>query len=94
MTPKPKQMMNINVKVNVKVTNGTFSKRRKNSILVIFWKRNFVMFPEYIYKSVNIFTKMIIVTIGNYINRLEKMMYEGQGHKISTFKMKKQQIFH
>ena len=84
------------MKVNVKVTNGTFSKRRKNSILVIFWKRNFVMFPEYIYKSVNIFTKMIIVTNENYINRLEKMMYEGQGqgHKISTFKMKKQRIFH
>ena len=24
LTPKPKQMMNINVKVNVKVTNGKF----------------------------------------------------------------------
>ena len=36
LTPKPKQMMNIYVKGNVKVTNGTFSKRRKNSNLVIF----------------------------------------------------------
>ena len=26
---KPKQMMYINVKVNVKVTNGTFSKKAK-----------------------------------------------------------------
>ena len=33
---KPKQMMNIKVKVNVKVTNGTFSKKTKNSNLVIF----------------------------------------------------------
>ena len=29
VTPKPKQMMNINVKVNVKVTNGTFSNKAK-----------------------------------------------------------------
>ena len=29
LTPKPKQMMNINVKVNVKVTNGTFSNKAK-----------------------------------------------------------------
>ena len=29
MTPKPKQMMNINLKVNVKVTNGTFSNKAK-----------------------------------------------------------------
>ena len=35
LTPKPKQMMNINVKVNVKVTNGPFSKGPKNSNLVI-----------------------------------------------------------
>ena len=34
---KPKQMMNINVKGYVKVTNGTFSKKlKKNSNLVIF----------------------------------------------------------
>ena len=33
LIPKPKQMMNINVKVNVKVTNGTFSKKAKNSNL-------------------------------------------------------------
>ena len=39
LTPKSKLMMNINVKVNVKVTNGTFSKRRKNSNLVIFWNK-------------------------------------------------------
>ena len=37
LIPKPKQMMNINVKVNVKVTNGTFSKKaKKNSNLGIF----------------------------------------------------------
>ena len=29
LTTKPLQMMNINVKVNVKVTNGTFSKKAK-----------------------------------------------------------------
>ena len=29
LTPKPKQMMIINVKVNVKVPNGTFSKKAK-----------------------------------------------------------------
>ena len=29
LTPKPKQMMIINVMVNVKVTNGTFSKKAK-----------------------------------------------------------------
>ena len=36
LIPKPIQMMNINVKVNVKVTNGTFSKKAKNSNLGIF----------------------------------------------------------
>ena len=36
LTPKPNQMMNVNVKVNVKVTNVHFQKRRKNSNLVIF----------------------------------------------------------
>ena len=38
LTPKPKQIMNINVKVNVTVTKGTFSKKgeKKNSNLVIF----------------------------------------------------------
>ena len=37
LIPKPKQMMNVNVKVNVKVTNGTFSKKaKKNSNLGIF----------------------------------------------------------
>ena len=29
LTPKPKQMMIINLKANVKVTNGTFSKKAK-----------------------------------------------------------------
>ena len=57
-------MINIDVKVNVKVTNGTFSKRRKkNSNLVEFCNKNFVMFPEYIYKSFDIFIKIIIATI-------------------------------
>ena len=31
-TLNPKQMMNVNVKVNVKVTNGTFSKGEKTVI--------------------------------------------------------------
>ena len=35
LTPKPKQMMNINVKVNVKVANGPFSKGRKKCNLDI-----------------------------------------------------------
>ena len=35
LIPKPKQMMNINVKVNVKVTNGTFSKKAKKNKTVI-----------------------------------------------------------
>ena len=67
MTPKPKQMMNINVKVNVKVTNGTFSKRTKKQQFSHILKQNSVMFPEYIYKSFDILTKLIIVTIENYI---------------------------
>ena len=29
LTPKPRQMINKNVKVNVKVTNGTFSEKAK-----------------------------------------------------------------
>ena len=33
LTPKPKQMMNINVKVNVKVTNGTISKKAKKTVI-------------------------------------------------------------
>ena len=31
---KPKQMMNINMKVNVKVTNGTFSKKAKKNPVI------------------------------------------------------------
>ena len=30
---KPKQMMNINVKVNVKVTNGTFFKKGEKIVI-------------------------------------------------------------
>ena len=60
-------MMNINVKVNVKVTNGIFSKRRKKQLFSNILKQNFVMFPEYIYKPFDIFTKIIISTILNYI---------------------------
>ena len=33
-TPKPEQMMIINVKVNVKVTNGTFSKKNEHKIVI------------------------------------------------------------
>ena len=56
-------MMNINVKVNVKVTNGTFSKKAKKQLFSNILKQNFVMFPEYIYKPFDIFTKIIIATI-------------------------------
>ena len=56
-------MMNINVKVNVKVTNGTFSKKAKKQLFSNILKQNFVMFPEYIYKPFDIFTKIIIETI-------------------------------
>ena len=38
--------MNINVKVNVKVTNGTFSKKAKNSNLVIFGNKFFKCFQN------------------------------------------------
>ena len=54
--------MNINVKVNVKVTNGTFSKKVIKQLFTHILKHNFVMFLEYIYKSFDIFTKIIIAT--------------------------------
>ena len=60
-------MMNINVKVNVKVTNGTFSKKGQTQLFSNILKQNFLMFPEYIYKSFDIFTKIIIASIQNYI---------------------------
>ena len=53
----PKQMMNINEKVNVKVTNGTFSKNAKKQLFSNILIQNFVMFPEYIKKPLDIFTK-------------------------------------
>ena len=49
--------MNINEKTNVKVTNGTFSTKVKKQLqhkLSHIMKQNFVMFPEYIYKSFDI----------------------------------------
>ena len=55
-----------NEKANVKVTNGTFSTKVKKQLQHKFshiLKQNFVMFPEYIYKSFDIFTKIIIATI-------------------------------
>ena len=71
-----------------------FQKRRKyNSNLVIFWKKS-VMFPDYIYKSFDTFTKIIIAIIENYIKPVGELMYEGQGHKLSDFKMKKKGILH
>ena len=59
-------MMNINVKANAKVTNGTFSTKVKKQLQHKFshiFENNFVMFPEYIYKSFYIFTKIIIASI-------------------------------
>ena len=49
------------MKANVKVTNGTFSKEAKKNSNIL--EQNFVMFPEYLYKSFDIFTKIIIATI-------------------------------
>ena len=59
--------MNINVKVNVKVTSGTFSKKVKKQKFSHILIQNFVKFPDYIYKSFDIFTKIIIATILDYI---------------------------
>ena len=56
-------MMNINVKVNVKVTNGTFSKKAKKQLFRHILKQNSVLFLEYIYKSYDISTKIIITTL-------------------------------
>ena len=56
--------MNINLKVNVKVTNGTFSKKAKiKQLFSNILKQNFVMFPEYIYEPFDISTKIIKATI-------------------------------
>ena len=60
-------MINIDVKVNVEVTNGTFSKKAKKQLFSHILEQNFVMFLEYIYESFDIFTKIIIATIENYI---------------------------
>ena len=43
LIPKPKQMMNINVKV--KVINVTFSKKLKKQLFSHILKQNFAMFP-------------------------------------------------
>ena len=43
-----------------------FQKREKAAISP-YLKQNFVMFPEYIYEPFDIFTKIIIVTLKNYI---------------------------
>ena len=60
-------MINIDVKVNVKVTNGTFFKKGEKTVIWSYFGTNFVMFLEYIYESFDIFTKIIIATIENYI---------------------------
>ena len=54
------------------------------------------MFLEYIYEFFDIFTKIIIATIENYIKPVGELMYEGQGqgHKLSNFKKKKKGSFH
>ena len=46
--------------------------RKKSSNLVIFWGKN-VMLPEYIYKSFDIFSKIINATIENYIKPVGKI---------------------
>ena len=52
------------------------------------------MLSEYIYKCFDIFTKIIKATYKIISNWLEKLVYEGQGHKLSNFKKKKKWIFH
>ena len=55
----------MNEKANVKVTNGTFFTKVKKQLqhkLSHILKHNFVMFPEYIHKSFDISTKIIIAT--------------------------------
>ena len=42
-----------------------FQKGEK-SVIYSHFETNFVMFPEYIYKPFDSFTKIIIVTIDNY----------------------------
>ena len=54
-------MNNKIVKVNLKVTIGTFLKKlKKKQQFRHILKHNFVMFPEYIYKPFDIFSKIII----------------------------------
>ena len=45
----------------------TFSKKAKKQLFSHILIQNFVMFPEYIYKPFDIFTRIIIVTIESYI---------------------------
>ena len=39
-------MMNINVKVNVKVTNGTFSKKAKKTVIKAYFETKFCNVPR------------------------------------------------
>ena len=55
------------MKFNIKVTNGTFSKKGEKQQFRHILKQNFVMFPDYINEPFDILTKIIIVTIKNYI---------------------------
>ena len=50
-----------------------FKKGKKKQKFSHILKRNFIMFPKYIYKSFDIFTKIIIVTIENYIKPVEEI---------------------
>ena len=81
-------MMIINVKVNVKVRNSTFSKKAKKVLFSNILKQIFVMFPEYTYKPTDILTKIIKELLKIISNRLKELMYEGQsqGHKLSSLK--------
>ena len=42
-------------------------QKRRKTVISSYLETRFVMFPEYIYKPFEIFTKIIIVTIENYI---------------------------
>ena len=60
-------MINIDVKVNVKVTNGTFTKKGEKQKFSHIFAKYFVMFLEYTYESFDMFTKIITAFIENYI---------------------------
>ena len=60
---KPKQMINIDVKVKVKVTNGTISKKGEKPVILSFFGTKVCNVSRIYLWSFDIFTKIIIATI-------------------------------